>query len=225
MKVNGSAVLHADRERVYAALNDPAVLAAAIPGCRSLDPAGDDCYRMSVTAGVASIKGTYDGEVRLAEQQPPASFTLRAKGSGAPGTVDATCRVSLSEAGDGTTRLEYDADAAVGGVVGGVGQRMLVGVAKKLAGQFFGNVDDLLTGKAVAAPPSAGAPLGSSAAGSSAAGSAAAGSSAAGSSGVAPQAVLASGGVASDGPIPAAVVGAVIALAGVLVGWIVGRRR
>jgi uncharacterized protein len=208
-------VLHADRERVYAALNDPTVLAAAIPGCRSLDPAGDDCYRMSVTAGVASIKGTYDGEVRLAEQQPPASFTLRAKGSGAPGTVDATCRVSLSEAGDGTTRLEYDADAAVGGVVGGVGQRMLVGVAKKLAGQFFGNVDDLLAGKAVVSP----APATGQASAVSAGGA------------VAPQAgpVLpgqpAPGGSASAGAIPAAVVGAAIALAGVLVGWVIGRRR
>ena len=84
MKINGSAVLHADRQRVYDALNDPAVLAGAIPGCQSLVPLGRRPYRMSVTAGVASIKGTYDGEVALSDQQPPQSFTMRAKGSGAP---------------------------------------------------------------------------------------------------------------------------------------------
>lgn len=153
MKVNGSAVLAGDRQRVYQALNDPAVLAGAIPGCESLVALGEDRYRMTVTAGVASIKGTYDGEVALSEQRAPESFTLRARGAGAPGTVDATCRVTLIEQDGGTTRLEYAADAVVGGVVGGVGQRMLTGVAKKMAGQFFGNVDDVLTGRAPTMAP------------------------------------------------------------------------
>src|SRR5215218_4194294 len=140
MKVNGSAVLHAAPAEVFAALNDPAVLARTIPGCRSLTALGDDRYAMVVTAGVASVKGTYEGQIELAEQQPPHGFTLRAKGAGAPGTVDTTVRVTLAEA-DGGTRLEYDADAAVGGMVGGVGQRMLAGVARKTAGQFFAAVD------------------------------------------------------------------------------------
>jgi uncharacterized protein len=145
MKVNGSAVLHAAPAEVFAALNDPAVLARTIPGCRSLTALGDDRYAMVVTAGVASVKGTYEGEIELAEQQPPHGFTLRAKGAGAPGTVDTTVRVTLAEA-DGGTRLEYDADAAVGGMVGGVGQRMLAGVARKTAGQFFAAVDGELHG-------------------------------------------------------------------------------
>jgi carbon monoxide dehydrogenase subunit G len=145
MKVNGSAVLHAAPPEVFAALNDPAVLARTIPGCRSLTALGDDRYAMVVTAGVASVKGTYEGEIELAEQQPPHGFTLRAKGAGAPGTVDTTVRVTLAEA-DGGTRLEYDADAAVGGMVGGVGQRMLAGVARKTAGQFFAAVDGELLG-------------------------------------------------------------------------------
>lgn len=146
MKVNGSAVLHATPDAVYAALNDPAVLSGTIPGCESLTALGDDRYAMAVTAGVASIKGTYEGEVALSQQQPPTSFVLHAKGSGAPGTVDTTVTVTLADAGDGSTLLEYAADAAVGGMVGGVGQRMLGSVAKKMAGQFFGNVDDVLTG-------------------------------------------------------------------------------
>ncbi|WP_426566910.1 SRPBCC family protein [Angustibacter sp. McL0619] len=214
MKVNGSAVLHADRQRVYEALNDPTVLAGAIPGCQSLVPLGEDSYRMSVLAGVASIKGTYDGEVTLSEQQPPMSFTMRAKGSGAPGTVDATCRVTLTEEANGTTRLDYDADAVVGGVVGGVGQRMLTGVSKKMAGQFFGNVDDVLTGRrpaVVAAEPVATGAV------------AATGSPGAPPSAVtvAPQQVAAS----RTSPLAAALVGAAIALAGVLLGWAIARGR
>jgi hypothetical protein len=77
---------------------------------------------------------------------------MKAKGAGAPGTVDATVRVSLAEDGGGT-RLEYDADAIVGGMVGGVGQRMLTGVSKKMAAQFFGSVEAVLTGVAPAAVP------------------------------------------------------------------------
>ena len=115
---------------------------------------------MTVTAGVASIKGVYTGEVRLGDQQPPDSFVLTASGSGAPGTVSADVRVTLADAGGGTTAVTYDADAIVGGMVGGVGQRMLTGVAKKTAGEFFGAVDDVLNGRAAspAARSAAGAP-------------------------------------------------------------------
>lgn len=149
MKVAGEAFLHAEPERVYAALTDPAVLVRTIPGCESLEALGDDSYRVTVTAGVASIKGTYDGAVRLAEQQPPGSFVLRAKGSGAPGTVEASVRVQL--VGDGErTRLTYDADAVVGGMVGGVGQRMLASAARKMAADFFASVDRVLTGTELA---------------------------------------------------------------------------
>ena len=104
-----------------------------------------------MTAGVASIKGTYAGTVQLAELQPPSSFVLRASGAGAPGTVSAEVAVRLTEQ-DGGTRLDYDADAVVGGMIGGVGQRMLAGVAKKLAGEFFAGVDEVLAGRRPAAP-------------------------------------------------------------------------
>src|SRR6185437_15463902 len=136
-------------ERVWAALNDPAVLVRAIPGCQRLAATGPDAYEMTVTAGVASIKGSYAGTVQLTDLQPPNSFVLRAAGAGGPGTVSADVTVRLAER-DGVTQLDYDADAVVGGVIGGVGQRMLIGVARNLAGEFFGNVDALLTGTAEA---------------------------------------------------------------------------
>jgi carbon monoxide dehydrogenase subunit G len=154
MKVAGEATLHAPVEEVWKALNDPGVLVRTIPGCERLEETGPDAYRMTVTAGVASIKGTYQGDVRLSDQDPPGSFVLHATGAGAPGTVSADVKVSLQQA-DGATRLSYDADAVVGGMIGGVGQRVLTGVAKKTAGEFFRNVDDVLTGKAVAAPAAA----------------------------------------------------------------------
>ncbi len=154
MKVAGEAVLHAPVERVWAALRDPAVLVATIPGCERLAATGPDSYDMTVTAGVASIKGSYTGTVSLTDLPEPNTFLMKASGAGGPGTVSADVTVTLAEADDSTdaTRLRYDADAVVGGVIGGVGQRMLAGVAKKLAGEFFAAVDDVLTGTRPVSP-------------------------------------------------------------------------
>jgi carbon monoxide dehydrogenase subunit G len=157
MRVSGSATLHAPVDQVYAALNDPAVLVRTIPGCERLERAGEDAYKLTVTAGVASVRGTYAGDVRIADQQPPQAFTLKASGAGAPGTVAADVQVRLEPGDDGTTVLSYDADAVVGGMIGGVGQRMLAGVAKRTAGDFFAAVDRVLTGAAPAEAPAAAA--------------------------------------------------------------------
>lgn len=140
MKLSGTASLSAPPQRVWEALNDPAVLARTIPGCQQLEETGPDEYKMTVSAGVASIKGTYLGQVRLADKFEPTSYLLHASGSGGPGTVSAECLVQLRPEGDGTA-LTYDADAVIGGVIAGVGQRVLAGVAKKMAGQFFAAVD------------------------------------------------------------------------------------
>jgi carbon monoxide dehydrogenase subunit G len=152
MKVTGSATLNAPRDKVWDALNDPAVLVRTIPGCQQLEEVGRDAYRMTLLAGVASIKGVYQGDVSLTDQEHPGAFTLRASGAGAPGTVSADVRVTLADLDGSSTRLDYDADAIVGGMIGGVGQRVLTGVAKKTAGEFFAAVDDVLTGKAPAVP-------------------------------------------------------------------------
>ncbi|MBE3009845.1 carbon monoxide dehydrogenase subunit G [Microbispora sp. NEAU-D428] len=140
MKVSGSALVAAERKRVWDALQDPGVLVRTIPGCERLETIGENVYAMTVTAGVASIKGVYQGEVALRDQEEPDRFTLGARGQGAPGTVEATVAVRLSEAGGGT-RIDYDAEAVVGGMIGGVGQRMLASVAKKTAGEFFSAVE------------------------------------------------------------------------------------
>ena len=206
MKVTGSAVLHAPRERVWSALQDPAVLVRTIPGCQQLEQVGPDTYRATVMAGVASIKGTYAGDVRLTDQAEPDSFVLHASGAGAPGTVNADVRVTLADADGGATRLDYDADAVVGGVIGGVGQRMIVGVAKKTAGEFFAAVDDVLTGREerIQREPSV-------------------------ATGTAESAVFTAPSrqrapMSAAEMSNAAVTGALIALAGVVLGWLITRR-
>jgi carbon monoxide dehydrogenase subunit G len=158
MRIAGNATLHAPVEAVYQALKDPRVLVRTIPGCERLEQVGDDAYAMTVTAGVASVRGTYAGDVRLTDQRAPDGFVLRASGSGAPGTVSADVAVELASGDDGTTLVSYDADAVVGGMIGGVGQRLLSSVAKRTAGEFFTNVDEVLTG-GVEQAPGDGAPL------------------------------------------------------------------
>lgn len=217
MKVTGSAGLGAPRDRVWQALHDPTVLVQTIPGCERLETIAPDAYRMTVTAGVGSIRGKYDGEVHLTDQSPPDSFVLKAKGAGGPGTVDASVRVSLAEDGDGRTLLTYDADALVGGMLAGVGQRMLAGVAKRTAGEFFTAVDDVLTGRApapVEAPPAAEVGVPSAAAVPTGVPPAA---PAAGAVYTAP--TRARPGISAGWVLAGAVVGALIAIAGVLIGW------
>ncbi|MDT2005122.1 carbon monoxide dehydrogenase subunit G [Rhodococcus opacus] len=143
MRIAGTALLTAPPEAVYDNLQDGRVLAATIPGVQSLEQLSDNHYKLSITAGVASIKGTYDGEVILSQQNRPQSFVMTASGAGAPGTVKADVTVRLEER-DGGTLLSYDADAVVGGMVGGVGQRMITGVAKKMAGVFFKGIDGVI---------------------------------------------------------------------------------
>jgi carbon monoxide dehydrogenase subunit G len=237
MKVNGSATVAAPVGLVWEALQDPAVLVRTIPGCRRLEATGADTYKMTVTAGVASIKGTYVGQVALAEPDPPHSFVLRAQGQGAPGTVDATVLVRLSD-GDGGTRVDYTADAVVGGMIGGVGQRMLSTVAKRTAEEFFAAVERALTERPVpvasAAPVTGTAPATlappASAAGPAAApdvqagmGTAYAAPAGVGTVYAAPAAERATGPVAWA-MTAAFAAGGFIALGGVAVGYAMGRR-
>jgi hypothetical protein len=223
MKVSGSAVLNAPVEQVWAAFNDPAVLARTLPGCQELREVGPDAYKMTITAGVASIKGTYEGDVALTQQNPPGSFVLKAAGAGAPGTVSADVAVNLVDSPSGGTHLTYDADAVVGGVIGGVGQRMLTGVAKKMAGQFFQAVDADIAG---VRPPAAAAP--GAAAVPTAAGPAVPAPAVPAVAGAAPAVHVPAVRVAAPAPsrdfLVGTLVGAAIALAGVAVGVIAGRR-
>lgn len=227
MKISGDSVLHATPDKVWAAITDPAVLASVIPGAQELRPLADNHFALTVSMGVAAIRGTYAGEVKLYDMTAPSQLTMRAAGSGGPGTIDVTVGVNLADLGDGTTQLTYDADATVGGAAGGVGQRVLTSVAKKTAGLFFSAIDDVLTGKKPvgAAAVAASVPhTGAGAAAEGAAGSAA-GAPAFGTT-LAPAASGTGGGMLGGmGSLGAVLIGAVAALVGVLVGARIARRK
>ncbi|WP_145272944.1 SRPBCC family protein [Prescottella equi] len=221
MRIAGTAQLLAPPEVVYDNLQDGRVLAATIPGVQSLEQLADNHYKLSITAGVASIKGTYDGEVILSQQNRPESFVLTASGSGAPGTVKADVTVRLEECEGGGTLLSYDADAVVGGMVGGVGQRMITGVAKKMAGVFFKGIDGVIVdGIPVADAPADVVEAAEIVAGASPAAPVASAARAVGAS-----AVPARSGESVSAPalFASAAVGAALALAGVVVGGILTR--
>jgi uncharacterized protein len=160
MKISGTATLHAPPPEVWTALNDPAVLARTIPGCEHLEAAGPDSYRLTITAGVASIQGTYTGTVSLADRQEPTSSRLVVNLAGAPGTLSASVLVLLVPSGNDSTEVTYAADATPDGKIAAVGQRLLASTAKQLASDFFTSVDDLLVTRAARPAPSAAPPQG-----------------------------------------------------------------
>jgi carbon monoxide dehydrogenase subunit G len=212
MKISGSNVVPFPVEQVWDAILDPRVLVATIPGCEQLSATGDHAYDMTVTAGVAAIKGTYQGSCTLSDLKENESLTMRLSGAGAPGTIDATVQVYFGEAEPGVTKIDYDAEAVVGGMVGGVGQRMLTSVSKRMAGEFFGNVASAIEqGPAPAAEPAAaGTPV----------------ESAQPSPGQVFSAPAKKAGVASqDDFLKGIALGAGLVLLGVVVGGLFGRRR
>jgi carbon monoxide dehydrogenase subunit G len=208
MKISGANVVVQPVEKVWDAILDPRVLVATIPGCERLESTGDNSYAMTVTAGVAAIRGTYSGTCSLSDLKENESLVMRLQGAGAPGTIDATVQVRFSEPAPGQTEIAYDADAVVGGMVGGVGQRMLSSVSKRMAGEFFANV-----GQAISQPPAV-EPV-----------EAAAGSAAAATPGVYTAPPRAGGISSRDDFVKGIVVGAGLVVLGVVVGSIFGRRR
>ena len=217
MKVAGEAVLNAPVEKVWDAILDPQVLVRTIPGCERLEATAENSYAMTVTAGVASIKGTYLGVCHLTDLHPHESLMMRAEGSGGPGTIVVDVRVGFEDVGDGTTRLTYAADAVVGGMLGGVGQRMLTSVSKRMASTFFSSVNDVLCG--VEAPV---APAAAIAAGAAEQGDAEQNMSAAGQIYVSPTRAARP---VSGEFVKGVVLGAGLVLLGVLAGALAGRRR
>ena len=215
MKFTGENVLAAPVEQAWDALLDPAVLVRTIPGCERLEATGENAYAMTVTAGVASIKGTYAGSCQLTDLVEHQSLVMKLDGAGAPGTIGATVNVRFTPEGS-STRVSYDADAVVGGMIGGVGQRMLTSVSRRMAGEFFGNVDTVLAGGGTVAETGAAAPA---ATGGAAAPSATSG----GQVFTAPAKVSAAG--SRQEFLTGVAVGAGLVVLGVVVGGIFGRRR
>lgn len=136
MKLEGTHQLEASRERVYQSLVNPEVLQRCIPGCERLDRTGENTFSATIRAGVGSIKGVFEGTVRLEDLREPEHFRMVVEGKGAPGFLKGSGDLNLEVDGNGA-KVNYSGDVQVGGTIASVGQRMILGTAKMMAAQFF----------------------------------------------------------------------------------------
>jgi len=143
LKVDGSYTFKAPRERVWEMLLDPKIMAQCIPGCDGLREVGPDQYEANMKIGVASVKGSYKGKVSLKDKRAPEHYVLSGEGSGGPGFMHGDLAIDLEDRGDETV-LKYSANAKVGGLIAGMGQRMIGGVAKMMVEQFFKKVEEFI---------------------------------------------------------------------------------
>ena len=141
MRLEGTYTFNAPRDAVYKVLLDPAALKACMPGCERLEATSPDVFEATMKIGVASVKGTFTGKVEMKEKTPPAAFTMMVEGSGTVGFMKGEGKVELLDKGS-KTEVKYAGDAQVGGLIAGVGQRMIGGVAKMMVGQFFKAMED-----------------------------------------------------------------------------------
>jgi carbon monoxide dehydrogenase subunit G len=146
MDMTGQYRIPAPREQVWAALNDPAMLKASLPGCESLEKLSDHEFAATVVAKVGPVKAKFNGNVTLSNLNPPESYTISGEGKGgAAGFAKGGADVRLTEDGD-LTVLTYTAKADVGGKLAQLGSRLIDGTAKKMADEFFDNFSQQVAG-------------------------------------------------------------------------------
>jgi uncharacterized protein len=146
MDMTGQYRIPAPREQVWAALNDPAMLKASLPGCESLEKLSDHEFSATVVAKVGPVKAKFNGNVTLSNLNPPESYTISGEGKGgAAGFAKGGADVRLTEEGD-ITVLTYSAKADVGGKLAQLGSRLIDGTAKKMADEFFDNFSQQVAG-------------------------------------------------------------------------------
>lgn len=139
MKISGSYILSLPPEQAYQKLQDPKVLADAMPGCEGLEKIGPDEYKMKMKMAMASLSGAFDGKVRITEQSPPNSFKLAVEGTGKIGFMKGE-GVLTFKAKDQGTEVLYDGDVQVGGTIAAVGQRLIDATAKMMIKRFFDKI-------------------------------------------------------------------------------------
>lgn len=137
MEIQGERLLAVPRADVWRALNDPAVLQRCVPGCDSFEADGDNKYRVAMQATVGPVRARFTGKLQISDVVPLTSYALTFEGSGGvAGFGKGTANVFLEEAEQGT-RLRYSAQAQVGGRLAQVGARLIDGVTKRMADDFF----------------------------------------------------------------------------------------
>jgi carbon monoxide dehydrogenase subunit G len=137
MRVEGTYRFPASQQRVFEVLLDPAALRNCIPGCERLEPIGEDRYEATLKVGVAAVRGTYKGEVQIADRDDPTSYRMRVQGRGGPGFVKGEATITVRPVSDTEAEVVVVGDGQVGGMIAGVAQRLMGGVANMMMNQFF----------------------------------------------------------------------------------------
>jgi len=152
MEMSGENRIPASQEKVWAALNDPLVLKASIPGCQALEKTSDTEMTATVQAKVGPVKATFNGHVTLSNIDPPNGYTITGEGKGGvAGFAKGGADVRLTRDGDGTL-LAYKVNAQVGGKLAQIGGRLIDATAKQMADQFFAAFAANVAAPATSAP-------------------------------------------------------------------------
>ncbi len=136
MKIGGSYTVPLAPPRAYGMLQDPEILARCMPGCDHLAKIGEDEYEMKMKMVISSVQGLFAGKVRLADQSPPDSFRLIVEGAGKVGFLKGEGLLTLALV-EASTEVKYEGEVQVGGMIAGVGQRLLDATAKLVIKKFF----------------------------------------------------------------------------------------
>jgi uncharacterized protein len=137
LTMTGEVDLPAPQQVVWEKLNDPEVLKACIPGCQSLERVGENELQAVAKMKIGPVSATFRGKVQLSDLNPPHGYTISGEGQGGiAGFAKGGARVALAPNGDGT-RMSYTVEAQVGGKIAQLGSRLIDGVAKRMADQFF----------------------------------------------------------------------------------------
>lgn len=141
MDMQGSRTIAATQQQAWEGLNDPEVLKACIPGCEKIERVADDRLNVGMAVKVGPVSARFAGRITLSDVQPPERYTLAFDGQGgAAGFGKGTAKVQLSPA-EGGCQLDYAVQAQVGGKIAQVGQRLIDGVARSMAEDFFKRFD------------------------------------------------------------------------------------
>src|SRR3954454_11340422 len=137
LKVAGSYVFEAPIERIWDLLLDPRSLQHCIPGVQRLDPTGEDVYAVTLAINVIGLRGSYGGQIRVIDREPPRAYTIEVRGEGEADSMRGTARVSLGPDGPQRPVVSVDGEGHTGGALKTGGQLMLSGLAKMLLNQLF----------------------------------------------------------------------------------------
>lgn len=148
MDIAGEFRFKEPRAVVWAALLDPKDLQASMPGCERFVEVAPQSYDLTIAVGISAIKGTYSGNVKVADVVEADSYRLVVAGSGKPGQVQGDAKLVLSDDGGGTL-VRYTGEVKAQGAIARLGSRLLGGAAKLMIGQFFKGMEKQIEQRAV----------------------------------------------------------------------------